>query len=633
MKHKGLVLFALVILGSASWAAADSPYKVLNGPKDFYFGHISLTDVKNDALDPVVLRQGSATPEPAVLNLPLGPGDTIRTSKARRVEIQFDNATVVRLDVDSELRIETILAQSLTSASQMTNLVLTKGRLYVLYKQFGSREIFQILTPKAAVKPRHNSVALVGINASGATEVQMIYGKAEALYGADLKSPKKLLVETKEGATFGVDNRFSLGEPLPFEAFEAWNMTVNEEFDKLHKGLTPLPKPVRNLAPAVQEWAVRYASRFGEWLFDDYFGYVWRPFYNDVYPWGSWQPYFVGRWASYRNSMFWVPSEPWGWIPYHLGVWQWDSKRGWFWLPGSAFAPAWVDWTFFYGFWAWRPWSIWDWGYYSYYDPAMLASLYGYGFYGPPWGYGSSYPPAEKRVRTIPRTVPGMPLLSEYKSIVRHAMKGLQEGDPALRESVGGLGRPVHVADKAGLLAADAGKAAVSFDDFRAQAAGRPADDPVRSLLYAKDTAKAWADYAAAVNNGQVSLGASSATRAAGGSPAGIGALAAQPRSGARANASRTTARSLDFNPDVKMSRLLGVGILYDSANNMIACPARHLTSLNSPFSHSGSAVSGVGAGGHASTVSSGAGSSGGSATASSSSGQAAASGSPTHVR
>jgi hypothetical protein len=44
---------------------------------DFYFAHISYSDVRKDGNDPLVFREGSLMPELAVLNLPLGPGDTI----------------------------------------------------------------------------------------------------------------------------------------------------------------------------------------------------------------------------------------------------------------------------------------------------------------------------------------------------------------------------------------------------------------------------------------------------------------------------------------------------------------------------------------------------------------------------
>ncbi len=377
MSRRGSLILtaAILVLGAFSWAGEG--YQVVNGPKNFYFGHISLTDVRNDGQDPTVLRDGAKTPEPAILNMPLGPGDTIRTSKDRRVEIQFDNATIVRLDYNTELKIETIMAQGLSSANQMSNLVLAKGRLFVMYKQYNSRELFQVLTPKTAVKFKHNSVGLVELTPGPATDVQVQYGKATALYGADLKTPKSLEIKAKERATFTPDNRFALGEPRPVGDFEMWNKSVNDRFEALHEGQSELPKPVQKLMPAVFDWAQRFGSRYGEWVYDKYFGYVWRPFYNDVYPWGSWRPYYVGRWTYYNNSMFWVPTEPWGWIPYHLGVWQWSSKRGWYWIPGSAFAPAWVDWAFFAGNWSWRPWSMWDWG------------VAHYGWHGSDvWGFG-----------------------------------------------------------------------------------------------------------------------------------------------------------------------------------------------------------------------------------------------------
>ena len=96
---RGFFLIAAATLVLGALAGAGDLYQVVNGPKDFYFGHISLTDIRSDGLDPVVLREGARRPSRPVLNLPLGPGDTIRTSKERRVEIQFDNATIVRLDV------------------------------------------------------------------------------------------------------------------------------------------------------------------------------------------------------------------------------------------------------------------------------------------------------------------------------------------------------------------------------------------------------------------------------------------------------------------------------------------------------------------------------------------------------
>ena len=112
-----LIAFVFILsLPSLIYSKSQSHYEYVNSPKTkIYFGHISFDNVKYDGKDPVVIREGRTSPEIAVLNLPLAPGDTIRTSEARRCEIQLDTGTIIRLDLNAEIKIETILAQSLSS--------------------------------------------------------------------------------------------------------------------------------------------------------------------------------------------------------------------------------------------------------------------------------------------------------------------------------------------------------------------------------------------------------------------------------------------------------------------------------------------------------------------------------------
>ncbi|MDD8025283.1 MAG: FecR domain-containing protein [Acidobacteriota bacterium] len=658
MRRKQILLIAAATLVLAGLAVAGSSYQVVNGPKDFYYGHISLTDIRKDISDPVVQREGKA-PEPAVLNLPLGPGDTIRTFKDRRVEIQFDNATIVRLDVDSELKIETILAQGLSTPSKMSNLVLTKGRAFVMYKEYSGRELFQILTPKAAVKFKHNSVGTVGLTPDGATDVQVRYGKATALYGADLKTPKSLVVEAKQRAVFGTDNRFSLADPLPSDAFEAWNTSVNKDFDALHQGKSTLPKPVQRLMPAVFDWAQRFGSHYGEWIFDDYFGYVWRPFYNDVYPWGSWRPYFAGRWTSYNRSMFWVPSEPWGWIPYHLGVWQWSSKRGWYWIPGSAFAPAWVDWAFYDGYWSWRPWSMWDWGEYcgwSWYG-SLFSRMYRSGDGYPrirPWEYldwgvllydtrylMKPYSPVHGNEASGPTAgdpnypynrlgdqarKAAVPLPGDYRAGLRAMLKDLKNGDPAANESFLAQSKSASVVAMGDLLSYDVASKAVPLEAFRASAASRKAND---AAGIAPSTAKPGTDS----NRALVSQSAEPEVRpGVGGKVENARPVSPQDALGrtlGRAASTRvvekTPLRTIDWNPDVLFARRMGVQLRYESSRNTIVCPELNLNSANTRFNEtnrwSGGSSTGTTAPGGDGSTRSGSSGSGATSTGSSSSG------------
>jgi len=83
-----------------------------------------------------------------------------------------------------------------------------------------------------------------------------------------------------------------------------------------------------------------YLSPYGVWVYDSSFGYVWVP-RVDRY---GWHPYTYGRWVWTDYGWTWISSFNWGWAPFHYGRWGWDNDLGWFWVPGSVWAPAWVTW-------------------------------------------------------------------------------------------------------------------------------------------------------------------------------------------------------------------------------------------------------------------------------------------------
>ncbi|MEN6312120.1 MAG: FecR family protein, partial [Acidobacteriota bacterium] len=444
MNKKKLIacLACAVLLAAPAFLRASRNYRVVNGPDGLYYGHISYTEAKSDGKDPVVRREGETGMEAAVLNLPVGPGDTILTPADRRCEIQFDSGTILRLDVDTELRIETVNAQSLSSSARLSNLVLVRGRIYAMYKQYDRRETFQILTPNTAVKLGHKTVAVIRAAGDGSTDIQVKYGKANAMFGRDDQSIKQGPVKKAERLIVLADYQFQRSTYVPDTAFDLWNDEINANFDKLHQGQSALPKPVQNLPGAVFYFAQNYGNMYGEWLWDELYGYVWRPYRNQMqYPWG-WAPYYYGRWSSYGGQMYWVPEEPWGWIPYHLGIWQWDAKLGWVWMPGSLFAPAWVQWEFFFGYCGWRPWGLYDWfdsfgtgfGYwdggwsYGYLGTYEGASLYG------PLGRPFLYNAPKNKLQQTDALTTAVP--REIKSIKASVLAAYKRGDQRVLESV-----------------------------------------------------------------------------------------------------------------------------------------------------------------------------------------------------
>jgi hypothetical protein len=79
---------------------------------------------------------------------------------------------------------------------------------------------------------------------------------------------------------------------------------------------------------------------YGDWVEVGDYGYGWQP--RDADP--DWRPYSDGRWAYTEAGWTWLSEEPYGWAVYHYGRWAQIEHKGWVWIPGTEWAPAWVSW-------------------------------------------------------------------------------------------------------------------------------------------------------------------------------------------------------------------------------------------------------------------------------------------------
>lgn len=81
---------------------------------------------------------------------------------------------------------------------------------------------------------------------------------------------------------------------------------------------------------------------YGVWLDSPSYGRVWRP--HEAYVIGTFAPYATaGQWVATDAGWYWQSDYAWGRVPFHYGRWVLDGAL-WSWVPGSRFAPAWVDW-------------------------------------------------------------------------------------------------------------------------------------------------------------------------------------------------------------------------------------------------------------------------------------------------
>jgi hypothetical protein len=97
----------------------------------------------------------------------------------------------------------------------------------------------------------------------------------------------------------------------------------------------------------------------GQWIDDSTYGTMWQPSEGEV---GSdFAPYVSGGHWAYddSNEYVWMSdyNPSWSWAPFHYGRWAYGST-GWGWIPGRAYAPAWVSWRVGYpgfGYVGWAP--------------------------------------------------------------------------------------------------------------------------------------------------------------------------------------------------------------------------------------------------------------------------------------
>jgi uncharacterized membrane protein YgcG len=131
---------------------------------------------------------------------------------------------------------------------------------------------------------------------------------------------------------------------------------------------------------------VEKLSPYGEWLWTDQYGWVWRPNGTGA----NWRPYTYGRWLYTDAGWYWHSYWPWGWAPFHYGNWAYIGMLGWAWVPGTVWGPAWVMWRYADGYLGWSPippgyaWGF-GWGYFPvFYDGWVFVD---WGFFWDPYPY------------------------------------------------------------------------------------------------------------------------------------------------------------------------------------------------------------------------------------------------------
>jgi len=330
----------------------------------------------------LTLRRDNQLTDDLVVNDPVAPGDVITTGPDGRCEIQLADGSLLRLDFDTELVLQS-LSDSTNQIENTTILQIGSGAMLVRAEEMDTNEKrFQIDTDSSSIFLLSNGDFRLEVRESGATVVSSRRGVAEVM-------AQDISTMVRSGERTVVRPGQIPAEPQVFntrisDAFDLWSADLDDAWLRRARvddqDPAGLPEPV---SPYVGE-----LSYYGHWYNNPSYGWVWRP----VGVAGDWQPYMDGRWVYSPAGIVWVSYEPWGWAPYHYGRWEFLVGTGWIWIPGNVFSGAYVAWSVSPGYFGWCP--------LGYYD-RPVSFHFSFGYHRDPWVYVRGHELYTRRVSHV----------------------------------------------------------------------------------------------------------------------------------------------------------------------------------------------------------------------------------------
>jgi hypothetical protein len=279
-------------------------------------------------------RANDASAEEALANQPFLPGDRIWTDGYGRVEFQFPDGTMVRLDSRSKLD----YSGHEEGRAPRIVLRLWSGSVIVRVRTRDAGR-FEVETPAGTVEALDQAMVRVDVDGGEARvsayrgEAMLDDGHRRLRIGEGERTFARWGGEAEEPRSFDVRED---------DEFSRWDEDRDAEDDRAARSSEYLP---HELDP--------YAGEFennGSWRYEAEVGYVWSPRVGM-----GWSPYSNGQWSWTAYGWTWIPNEPWGWAPFHYGRWGFSAGLGWYWAPGHVWGPGWVSWGVGNGYVGWCP--------------------------------------------------------------------------------------------------------------------------------------------------------------------------------------------------------------------------------------------------------------------------------------
>ena len=314
MKCKGLVvsgavLLAAVLLVPALWAGDGNPavQAVRLGNVD---GRVQIS------------QDNQLLADPALVNTPLFEGSQITAMDEGRAELQFEDGSVARLSPHSALLLKALNGQG---SSAQVEVELLGGLAY--FELIGAAGHMRIRFGDSVVTASGSTVLRVNLdNQPG--QLAVFSGNAH------LERDGKLSIDLQGGESITLDganpSRYNLTESIEPDSWDTWNADRDQDLASETASHSEAESALPNHGS--QAWNDLDAS--GNWYNVPGEGLVWAPYEASN---AGWDPYGNGYWMwTPRYSYIWISGDPWGYMPFQCGNWNFYDDFGWGWMPGGC---------------------------------------------------------------------------------------------------------------------------------------------------------------------------------------------------------------------------------------------------------------------------------------------------------
>lgn len=283
-------------------------------------------------------------------NLPISPGDELRTDDPGRAEVALAEGSVLHVGGGTSVQFVSLYAQQ-GSDDEVSAISLREGSVILSVVGSDEKAVPRVDTEDVTVYANSGSRVRVNADPRHGTAVVVRAGSVEVRSPAGsytVRAGNYLLAHGEE------EPELARGS-FSHDRFDSWAA------DRLS---VTYDSPQNASSQYVgEDYAGDVASLdgYGDWDYNStYSTYVWRPSVAM-----GWTPYSSGSWYYTPAGLTWWSADPWGWYPNHYGNWFFDTGwNSWCWAPGYVYSPAWVTWAYTPGYVGWCPN-----GWYGYYSP------------------------------------------------------------------------------------------------------------------------------------------------------------------------------------------------------------------------------------------------------------------------